>query len=143
MSTSRLDGFGALVSASCAVHCVLAAVAPALLAGLGLLHSERAEWGLAGTAVVFGLLSAVIAYRKKRPLWLLLLFVSGVALVLFGRVAEEALGTGAIAIAGGVTLAVAHLLHIRMGATGCVSASAPSTDSNSHEPPAQSLAPGA
>lgn len=134
-----LDGLGAFVSASCAVHCVLASLAPALLAGLGLLHSERAEWALAGTAVVFGLVSGLMAYRKKRPRWMLLLFALGVALVLSGRLAEEAIGTGAIAIVGGLTLAAAHLLHIRMSAKKC----APPTAESDNESPAQSLAPGA
>lgn len=137
MSTKRLDGLGAFVSASCAVHCVLASVAPALLAGLGLLHSERAEWALAGTAVVFGLVSGLLAYRKKRPNWLLLLFATGVVLVVTGRFAEEALGTGAVGIAGGVTLALAHVLHIRLGAKRCES------DPHNHESIAPGLAPGA
>jgi hypothetical protein len=119
MSASRLDGCGALVSASCAVHCVVAGAAPVLFAGFGVLHSERFEWALSGTALVFGLLSALVAYRAKRPPWLLMLFVAGIVLVVTGRVAEEALGSGAVAISGGITLAMAHLLQLRMAAKSC------------------------
>ena len=113
MNTSRLDGCGAFLSASCAVHCIVASAAPVLFAGFGFLHSERVEWALASGAVVFGVLSALVAYRARRPSWLLALFAAGITLLAVGRVAEEALDSGAVAISGGFMLIAAHLLHLR------------------------------
>lgn len=113
-SSSQVDRFGAFVSGSCAVHCIIASVAPILFTGLGVLQSESTEWALTGTAAALGLVSAGSAFRAGRPRPLVVTFILGIALLLTGRILEPAPGAGIAAIMGGVTLILAHLFHLRL-----------------------------
>tara|TARA_B100001750_G_scaffold189775_1_gene159769 strand:- start:337 stop:720 length:384 start_codon:yes stop_codon:yes gene_type:complete len=111
---------GTFLSATCALHCGLVAVAPALLvmSGLGSLLDERAEWAFTATAAMVGGAAAVMAWRAGRRVVVGAFVLAGSALIL-GR-ALEPLGELAelSSIAGGLGLAVAHVLNLRAAARG-------------------------
>ena len=115
---ARIDVAGMLLSGACALHCLLVALAPAMLAatGLGALLDESAEWAFTATAVGVGAIAALMAWRARRPAAVLVGFVLAIGALLAGRVLEH-LGahgaTEALSVLGGVGLALTHVVNLR------------------------------
>jgi hypothetical protein len=119
---SWADLCGGLVSFTCAVHCLLVSLAPALVAasGVSFFRDERVERGLVCFALCLGSLAAARGFvRHRRPL-VIGLFVAAVILLTSG-VALEAEGSGAfgtgLSVVGGAAMVGAHLHNARC--SGC------------------------
>jgi hypothetical protein len=115
-----IDRFGALASTLCAVHCVVSAFLPELLAtvGLGVLLGHESEWGF--TLVALGLASAALwlGWRKHRSVPVLLLFGAGIAALLLARLLEDGLGElvgTTLSVVAGLTLVGGHFWNSRAG----------------------------
>ena len=118
MNPLTLDRLGSVASASCAIHCLTMALAPALVAILGIeiLASEAVEWGLFGAAVVFALSAAFFGYRLHRDTRVLGGFGLGLALLSAARLGEALdlfAGTLVLALLGGGLLVATHVLSSR------------------------------
>jgi hypothetical protein len=89
LESSRLDQFGVVTSAACAIHC---AIGPLLVGASGLLGSivqdERVETLLALAAVVVAVMAAALGYRRHRDRWVLFLVAAGLSLLGVARFFE-------------------------------------------------------
>jgi hypothetical protein len=109
----------AWLSAACAVHCLLVPVAAALLpllgaSSLGVLG--RATDPLLSLLVVSGgTASAVFGFRRHRDLRLSLIMAACILLYLTGHALEDVWYGRALAILGGVSLALASFASARLG----------------------------
>jgi hypothetical protein len=114
----RVDRWGALASATCAVHCVLSAFLPQALAavGLGILLGHEAEWGLTLVALVFASAALYLGYRKHRSARVAATLGAGIVALLLARFLEESLaepvGIG-LSVLAGLTLVLGHFSNIR------------------------------
>ena len=102
----RLGAFGAFV---CALHCLMVPVALALLPalGLGLVAWHGVEWAFTSLATVLAVVSLYLGYRGHRAYhaWLALLYPP----------LHQSVLPHAVAMAtGGVLIAVAHLVNLRL-----------------------------
>ena len=113
-----IDRFGGIASASCAIHCLMVGLLPALLPamGLGFVGGAAFEWGMISAAVLFAVLAAILGARVHRSPAIGVGFFVGIGLLFLGRFAEE-LGADSIGlittILGGITLISTHLINVR------------------------------
>jgi hypothetical protein len=126
-----LDLLGAVVSCTCACHCVglplLLVALPTL--PLGPLADERAEWAFLATSLLLGIAS-LAGGRKRLPLRRsrgrpVVLFVAGFAAFAAARSMERLLpGSAArgLLLTGAALIAGAHLDHRRCCRACCASA---------------------
>jgi len=128
MNTIALDRMGGIASTSCALHCLMLSLAPAVVSLLGVdfLANETCEWIFFGAALSFAVLAAGLGYRSHGSRWILAGFATGMLVLVAGRLGEALHvypGAGVLAITGGLLLATSHLLsarHIRScGHTDC------------------------
>lgn len=117
---SKLDGAGAVCSTVCAVHCASSAMAPGVLAvlGVGALAGPALEWGFTVAAILFAILALIVGWGRHRNPYLALLFVAGIAGLGLGRWLEmlELHHAGpAASIAAGLSLIAAHSTAIVLG----------------------------
>lgn len=115
---ARLDVAGMVLSGSCALHCSVVALAPAILAatGLGALLDESAEWAFTVTAVAVGAAAAAMAWRAGRSRKVVAGFLLSIGALLAGRVLEHMAAHGpteSLAVLGGVGLALTHVVNLR------------------------------
>ena len=109
-----LDHTGTFVGSLCAIHCLICAVAPGVLAlvGLSILHSHAAEWFMAALTIGIGVTAAILGYRVHRSGRVVLRFAAACALLVAARVIEgwelHTLGTS-VAVMGGLLIVWAHL----------------------------------
>ncbi len=108
----RVDALGALLSLSCALHCLamplLVTILPLL--GLGFLASERAELIIVGAAALA--LGSVVWGMKHHKSWgAFLILVVAVAFIATAHITSEGTFEVALHATGGVLLAAAHLLN--------------------------------
>ncbi len=115
-----LDRFGATGSLLCAVHC---AVLPALLAiapslGLSFWLSDSVELTVVIFVTVLGLASLLWGYYRHRALRALVVLVPGLALLWAGLLHAELhhsqVPHAIVMTLGGVLVALAHLLNLRL-----------------------------
>jgi hypothetical protein len=110
----RLDRFGILLSALCAVHCVSGVVLVAVLgvSGGALLDPRIHEVGLAAAVVIgaVGLGAGALRHGRRGPL---MLGVAGLALMACGLVAPHGGAEVALTIAGVTLLATGHIGNLR------------------------------
>ncbi len=114
--TERLDRFGAVASITCAVHCALMPVLVTVLpVAIGVsLSSSWVEWALFGASLTIGLASLCRGYRIHGNRLAQVAFSAGLATLGAGRIEEER-GWGVVPlVAGGLTLAIAHLINLRL-----------------------------
>jgi hypothetical protein len=115
----QLDRVGATASLLCAVHCAVLPLVVTLLplVGLSFLADERVEWMLVGLSAALGITSLCLGYREHRSRRALGVLGIGLALLALGRILEgqhiEPWGVP-IVVAGGLTMAGAHLLNRRL-----------------------------
>jgi hypothetical protein len=113
----RLGAFGAFV---CALHCLLVPVALALLPalGLGLVAWHGVEWAFTSLATVLAVVSLYLGYRGHRAYHAWLMVAPGLFLVwlalLYPPLHQSVLPHAAAMATGGVLIAVAHLVNLRL-----------------------------
>lgn len=112
-----IDRFGTMASTACAVHCVLNAALPNLLAALGLraLLGHEAEWVFTAAAIAFGCAALVLGWRNHHSRRVVALLGGGIAALLLARLLEEA-GEAvcmSLSVIGGALLIAGHLSNIR------------------------------
>ena len=118
MKTIIIDRLGSVASASCALHCLTTALAPALITLLGVefLANEAVEWGLFLAASVFAVTAAFLGFRVHRSPSVLLGFGVGLAALITARLGEALHlfeGTLVFAVLGGLILVASHVLSSR------------------------------
>lgn len=111
-----VDGWAALLSSLCLVHCLALPVGAALLpalAGLGDGHSQLTHWLLLGLAMPFSLAALWHGWRRHHVRRWAVLALGGLALMAAGASihgwAEQALTVG-----GGLLVAMAHWRNWRL-----------------------------
>lgn len=114
------DRLGALGAFVCALHCALVPVALALLPalGLGLVAWHGVEWAFTGLATVLAVVSLYLGYRGHRAYHAWLMVAPGLALVwsalLYPPLHDSVLPHALAMTAGGVLIALAHLVNLRL-----------------------------
>lgn len=116
--TDTADWLGMLVSAVCAVHCLLVPVLFYLLPAAGAtLGDERLEWGLLVVAGLVASLSLGLSYRHHRSRSILALLVAGLLLLVAARLLEEygepVLLSALVSVAGATALVTGHAFNLR------------------------------
>lgn len=113
------DRLGFAGSLLCAVHCavlpVLLAMAPAL--GLKLAGGVDVDQAIVVFTALLGVAMLVIGYRRHRALRPVLLLVAGLALLIVGAFSgahDHSLAHAGVMTAGGLLVAAAHLLNLRL-----------------------------
>ena len=113
----RSDVLGAVASGACAVHCVAAAVLPALfpVAATRVLKGDGIHEAFAWAVVVTSLLAFVPGWLRHGETRVWGWALGGLALISYARCAGPAelgeLGDALFTTAGGVVLMVAHRLN--------------------------------
>jgi hypothetical protein len=130
MNTVVFDRLGSVASATCALHCLTMALAPALVTLLGVefLAGEAVEWSLYGFAVVFALVAGALGYRTHRSLPVLGGFCLGLMVLSAARLGEAFHlfgGTLVLAVLGGGILVATHVLSARRVRSCCASGAGP------------------
>ena len=126
--SSRLDQAGTLASALCVIHCIVVALAPSLLVGMGLggVMSHEFEWIATGTAVIIGLLAGIQGYRNHGSAGILVGFVTMSIALLSARLMEDWIHEGGtlagqhvpylpviLAVLAGTGLVWLHIINLR------------------------------
>ena len=110
--TGSLDRIGGTASLGCAIHCALMpAIVPFLpLLGIAWLADERVEWGLLGTTAVIATAAIGRGYLHHRRRLPAAIVLTGLALVLAGRLSERVGGFIApvLMAVGGAMVALGH-----------------------------------
>jgi hypothetical protein len=114
-----LDTTGVVVSWLCVVHCLVLPFTVALLpfAGLGVLLDETAEWGIvAASAVVAGVSLLPAFFRRHRKFRPVVLFASGLGLLLTARIAFEGdlVAQAVFLLTGALLITAAHIINRRL-----------------------------
>ena len=118
-SLRKADRFGFAASVLCALHCALLPLAVALLPALGLNVGGWIDFDQAFVvfATVLGVTTLTVGYRRHRAFRAWALLLPGLALVwggAFTRLHDHGLAHAAIMVAGGLLLAAAHLVNLRL-----------------------------
>lgn len=117
--TGRLDRAGMTASAMCAVHCALLPMVITLLPlwGLEFLAEEWVELFMIGLALIIGVISLSVSFKKhhRRKMPLLLLAV-GFGFILLGHLSYSELLEPILIPLGGLTIAVSHYINWRFSA---------------------------
>lgn len=114
-----LDTTGVVVSWLCVVHCLLLPFAIALLpfAGLSVLVDEKTEWAIvAASAAVAGLSLLPAFFRRHGKVRPIVLFASGLGLLLTARIAFEGdlVAETIFLLTGAVLISASHLINRRL-----------------------------
>ncbi len=117
MTHPWFDRLGTLASATCALHCAVMALLPALLplVGLGFLHDERFEWLFLACAVGFAGAAAWFGHRAHRTWAITLGFALGATALIGARLGEVFGIEGGLvfALLGGGLLVASHLFNLQ------------------------------
>src|SRR5690606_25279938 len=116
---NRADRIGAAASVLCAVHCALLPLALAALPALGLSVGGWADIDQAFTvfATLLGATTLAIGFRRHRTFQAWMLLVPGLAMVWLGAFTalhDHGVAHAAVMTAGGLLIAAAHLLNLRL-----------------------------
>jgi len=116
---NRADRLGFAASFLCALHCALLPLAVALLPALGLSVGGWVDidQGVTIFATLLGVTTLGLGFRRHRAFHAWALLVPGLVLVwlgAFGPLHNHGAGHVALMTAGGLTVAGAHLLNLRL-----------------------------
>ena len=116
---AKADRVGFAASFLCAIHCALLPVALALLPSLGLGLGGWIDFDQAFVifATLLGATTLTLGYRRHREFRAWALLVPGLALVWlasFTALHSHTAGHAALMVVGGLLLAGAHLLNLRL-----------------------------
>ena len=94
ISNEWTDRLGSIASSVCAVHCALCGLLPIALTtfGLGFLISHEVEWLFSITAILLGLVAAVLGWRQHRSFRVVSVLGIGIVLLLASRGLEAGMG---------------------------------------------------
>lgn len=114
--TARLDKIGMTASTFCAIHC---AVVPFIIStlplwGLGFLAEEWVEISMIVLALMIGMWSLGLSWRKHRKMAALLIFAAGFAFIGMGHAFGHGSDEHLFLSAGGLTVALAHYVNWRL-----------------------------
>ncbi len=117
-----LDRFGAFLGFACAIHCIavplLFGVLPAI--GLGFLADHHFDLTIVAIASVCAVFAARSGYREHRDARVVAGFVGAIALLGLGHlIGEEGLAGRIPSVLGGISLAVTHLVNLRLSRKAC------------------------
>jgi hypothetical protein len=113
---ARLDHIGITASTICAIHC---AVVPIIftslpLIGLGFLALPWVEWGMIVLALLIGVYSIGLSYRRShRKILPLILLIAGFTIIMLGHLFLTGRLEGLIVPIGGMVIALAHFVNYR------------------------------
>jgi hypothetical protein len=112
----RFDQLGVVASSVCAVHCALSAVIVGASSALGtLFRDERLELAFLLSAVALAAASVATSYRRHRDQTVVVLAVTGLALLGAGRALESShLLETAGSVLGAGLLITCHLRNARL-----------------------------
>ncbi|MFZ7096944.1 MerC domain-containing protein [Luteimonas dalianensis] len=115
----KADRFGFAASFLCALHCALLPLAVAVLPALGLNVGGWIDFDQAFVvfATVLGVTTLTVGYRRHRAFRAWALLVPGLAMVWAGAFTwlhDHGLAHALIMVAGGLLLAGAHLMNLRL-----------------------------
>ena len=116
--SARFDRFGAALGFLCAIHCVTVPLLMGVLPSLGLefLADGAVDLVIVAIATVFAATAAVLGYRQHGERRVVAGFAGAVALLIAAQFfGEENIAGRVVSIAGGLTLAVTHLVNMRLG----------------------------
>ena len=118
-SLRKADRFGFAASFLCALHCALLPLAAALLPALGLNVGGWIDFDQAFVvfATVLGVTTLTVGYRRHRAFRAWALLVPGLAMVWAGAFTwlhDHGLAHAVIMVTGGLLLAGAHLVNLRL-----------------------------
>lgn len=118
-AASAGDRIGMLGSVVCALHCALVPVLISLLPalGLGLFASADLDQGFAVFAGVLGVATLSVGFRRHRAFHAWALLLPGLALIWAGSFTElhdHSLAHVSMMVVGGLLVAGAHLLNLRL-----------------------------
>jgi hypothetical protein len=109
-SRPSLDTVGATASLACAVHCAVVALFLGTLPAVSFIAASWVEWVFLGASTVIGLLALVPGYRRHQLRMPLILFVSGLTILVTLRAVQAAPSFGEMALVcvAAVCLIAAH-----------------------------------
>lgn len=115
----KADRLGIVASTLCAIHCALLPLAAALLPALGLGAGGWVDFdqGFVVFASILAVATLTLGWRRHRAYRAFALLVPGLALVWFGAFSplhDHDLRHALVMTAGGVLLALAHLVNLRL-----------------------------
>jgi MerC mercury resistance protein len=115
-SRAALDWIGSFLSITCALHCLLTPllVASVSLGALGWLAGEGAEVTLLSAAATLAVVVLGWGWRSHRRLESLGLFAVALILVSAGRFLVPEAAETPMVVAGGLSIALAHVLNARL-----------------------------
>lgn len=113
----NLDRIGITASTLCAIHCAalpfLITVLP--LWGMGFLANEAVEITMIAFSLMIGIWSLSAAYRKQHcRITPILVLITGFACIAFGHFSGVELLEPVLIPIGGLTVAAAHYINLRM-----------------------------
>ncbi|MCH2111179.1 MAG: MerC domain-containing protein [Polyangiaceae bacterium] len=113
-----VDRWGAITSATCAVHCLVFALLPGLISalGLGLFFTPALEWTLLVLALFMASLALFMGWRRHASVGVVVTFCLGGIALLLGRVFEEMGVEGyalPVGVLGAMLLISGHILNAR------------------------------
>jgi hypothetical protein len=117
-ASARFDRLGAALGFLCAVHCVAVPLLMGVLPSLGLefLADGAVDAVIVVVATLFAGVASVLGFRQHGERRVVAGFAGAVALLVAAQFfGEENLAGRAVSIAGGLTLAVTHLVNMRLG----------------------------
>ena len=117
-ASARFDRLGAALGFLCALHCVAVPLLMGVLPSLGLefLADGAVDLAIVALATVFAGVAAVLGYRQHGERRVVAGFAGAVALLVAAQFfGEENIAGRVVSIAGGLTLAVTHLINMRLG----------------------------
>jgi len=119
---SLVDRFGAFLGFACAIHCIavplLFGVLPAF--GLGFLGDHHFDLTIVGIASVCAVFAARSGWRAHHDMRVVAGFAGAILLLGLGHFLDEETLAGRVpSILGGISLAVTHLVNLRMSRKAC------------------------
>lgn len=115
--TSFADRFGAGVAWLCALHCALWPLLLAMTPALGLWWWSGWEEAFVVFAIVLGLGSLIVGYRRHRMFRAFWFLLPGLALLIIAtatEVHEHVVAHAVLMTAGGLLVGLAHLVNLRL-----------------------------
>lgn len=111
-----LDKVGAVLSFTCAVHCLLAPFVLVALpvGGLAYALNETGENVVTVTAIGLAAVSLGVGYLTHRRYRTLLIMAAAVAIILLAKTGLEGHAEATAMVAGGSLLALAHVINLRL-----------------------------
>jgi hypothetical protein len=108
--TRALDLVGATASLACVVHCAAVALVLGLMPAMSFLAAPWIEWGFLALSIGVGLAALVPGFRRHRQRSPLLLFVTGITLLITLRLSDAHAAPSEVVVVAtaGVALVTAH-----------------------------------